>query len=336
MSWTVQQIAKLVDGELEGPADLSIAGMQTVTEAQGDQLTFIGDDKYARSWTTSRACVALVRRGLPLTPGDRRALIWVDDVDLAVARVLEAISPPIASTVTGIHPSAVIDTTAKVAESAAVGPHCYIGPRVNIGPDVVVHASVTLLDEVAVGRGSVLWPGVVVRERCRIGERCILHPNVTVGSDGFGYRPAPGGQGLVKIPQIGHVEIGHDVEIGSGTCIDRGKFAATVIGDGCKIDNLCQIAHNCRLGRFVVIAGLTGLAGSVTVGDGVMIGGGCVIRDHVTIGAGAQIYGASSVMNDVPAGATWGGYPAQDARIALREHAAMRKLPDLIKHLKKQ
>lgn len=335
MSWTVQQIAELVDGELQGPPGVAIASMQTVTEAGPDQLTFIGDDKYARGWASSRARAALVRRGLDLTPGDHRALIWVEDVDLAMVRVLEALCPPPPALV-GIHPTAVVHRTAKMAGSAAIGANCYVGPRVTIGEDAVIYANVTIMDDAAVGAATVLWPGVVIRERCRIGDRCILHPNVTVGSDGFGYRPAADGRGLVKIPQIGHVEIGHDVEIGSGTCIDRAKFAATVIGDGCKIDNLCQIAHNCRLGRNVIIAGQSGLAGSVSVGDGVVIGGGCSIRDHVSIGAGAQIYGASSVMNDVPAGATWAGYPAQDARMALREHAAMRKLPDLLKQMKKQ
>jgi UDP-3-O-[3-hydroxymyristoyl] glucosamine N-acyltransferase len=138
----------------------------------------------------------------------------------------------------------------------------------------------------------------------------------------------------VKIPQVGVVQIGHDVEIGAGTCIDRGKFSATVIGDGCKIDNLCQIAHNCRLGRHIILAGTTALAGSVTIGDSAVLGGGCNIRDHVTIGPGARLYGGSNLMSDVPAGETWGGYPARDARIALREQAAISKLPDLAKQVK--
>jgi UDP-3-O-[3-hydroxymyristoyl] glucosamine N-acyltransferase len=140
----------------------------------------------------------------------------------------------------------------------------------------------------------------------------------------------------VKIPQIGIVRLGNGVEIGAGTCIDRGKFSETFIGDGTKIDNLCQIAHNCRIGRCVIMAGLVGLGGSVTIGDGAMIGGGTIVKDHITIGPGAKLAGCSGVMNDVPAGASWFGYVAQDARAGLREIAAMRKLPELLRDLKQR
>ena len=160
--------------------------------------------------------------------------------------------------------------------------------------------------------------------------------NVTIGADGFGYRPAPDGRSLVKIPQIGTVTLGRGVEIGAGTCIDRGKFSETFIGDETKIDNLCQIGHSCRIGRCTVIAALTGIGGSATIGDGAMIGGGSSIKDHVKVGDGARLGGASDVMHDIPPGETWHGHPAHPARAAFREFAAIRKLPDLLQTLKQQ
>jgi UDP-3-O-[3-hydroxymyristoyl] glucosamine N-acyltransferase len=169
---------------------------------------------------------------------------------------------------------------------------------------------------------------VVVRERCRLGRRLLLHPNVTIGADGFGYEPAPDGSGLVKVPHIGTVIIEDDVEIGAGSCVDRAKFGATVIGAGTKIDNLVQIAHNCRIGRNCVIAALSGLSGSVTVGDGARIAGAVGIVDHVSIGSGATIGAGAGVMKDVPPGETQLGGPAVEIRQALRQMAAIRKLPD--------
>jgi UDP-3-O-[3-hydroxymyristoyl] glucosamine N-acyltransferase len=157
---------------------------------------------------------------------------------------------------------------------------------------------------------------------------CIFHNNVSIGADGFGYRPSPDGRGLVKIPQIGNVVIGNGVEIGANSCVDRGKFSSTIIGDGCKIDNLVQIAHNCIMGRACIMAGHSGLAGSVTLGDGVIIGGSASIKDHTTIASGAVVGAGSGVMNDVEAGKTVLGYPATEARDMLKQWVALRKLAE--------
>jgi UDP-3-O-[3-hydroxymyristoyl] glucosamine N-acyltransferase len=169
-----------------------------------------------------------------------------------------------------------------------------------------------------------------------MGDYCIIHPNVTIGSDGFGYRPSPDGLGLVKIPQIGTVEIGDGVEIGAGSCVDRGKFGATTIGDSTKIDNLVQIAHNCKIGRSCVMTGQCALAGSVTLGDGVIMGGRAGVRDHVTVGAGAKLGAGTVVLSDVAPGKTLLGFPAGDYRQTLRIWAAQKQLPDLIKQKKKK
>ena len=193
-----------------------------------------------------------------------------------------------------------------------------MGKDVVLGDAVVLFPNVTILDKTNVGNGTVVWPGTVIRERCEIGSYCIFHNNVSIGADGFGYRPAEDGRGLVKVPQIGNVVIGN--------CVDRGKFSSTIIGDGCKIDNLVQIGHNSVMGRSCIMAGHSGLAGSVTLGDGVIIGGSASINDHVTVHSGGIVGGGSGVINDVPAGKTVLGYPARDSREMLKQWVAMRKL----------
>jgi UDP-3-O-[3-hydroxymyristoyl] glucosamine N-acyltransferase len=233
----------------------------------------------------------------------------------------------------GIHATAVVDPQATIDPSARIGPLCLIGPRVVIGAGTVLQGQVSVMADSRIGRGCMLWPGVVIRERCEVGDASILHPNVSIGSDGFGYRPAADRRSLVKIPQIGTVRIGRDVEIGSGTCVDRGKFGATVIGDGTKIDNLVQVAHNCVIGRSVVIAAMSGFSGSVSIGDGAMLGGRVGVTDHLHIGRGAHIGAGSLVMQDVPDGARVVGYPAIEAGLWKRISVLLTRLPDMARRL---
>jgi len=177
-----------------------------------------------------------------------------------------------------------------------------------------------------------LHPGVRVLERCEIGDRSVLWPNVTIGADGFGYLPGPDRR-LEKMPHLGHVTIGADVEVGAGSSIDRGKLGATSIGDGTKIDNLCQIGHNCTIGRDVIVCGMTGIAGSVTIKDGAVIAGHVGIADNLTIGERAVVAAKAGVISDVPAGEVWFGTPAGPHREQMRGFAALRKLPDQLKRL---
>jgi UDP-3-O-[3-hydroxymyristoyl] glucosamine N-acyltransferase len=194
----------------------------------------------------------------------------------------------------------------------------------------VLHAGVRLSAGVTLGADCVVHSNTVIRHDCTLGQRVILHQNVSVGADGFGYRPAPDGRGLVKVPHIGSVRIEDDVEIGAGTCIDRGKFGATVIGTGTKIDNLVQIGHNCRIGRCCIIVSGCGLAGSVVLEDGVILGGQVGIADGVRVGAGVQVGAKSGLMKDIPPGEKWLGVPADQASATLRQWAAIRKLPGLL------
>jgi UDP-3-O-[3-hydroxymyristoyl] glucosamine N-acyltransferase len=255
-----------------------------------------------------------------------------------MARILEFLAPPPVRPDPGVHPSAVIHETAELADGVTVGPHCVVGPRVRIGAGTVLHAGVVLLDDVVLGEACVLWPNVVIRERCQLGDRCVLEPGCVLGADGFGYRPDHSGPTprIVKVPHLGHVELGHEVELGANVTVDRGKFAATTIGDGSKIDNQTQIGHNCKLGRMVVMSGCCAVAGSVTIGDGTLIGGAVVIRDHVTIGRGCKIAGAAAVAGDIPDGQEVAGVPAKPAKEYFRELMATKKLPDFMKEMRKK
>jgi UDP-3-O-[3-hydroxymyristoyl] glucosamine N-acyltransferase len=242
-----------------------------------------------------------------------------------MSQVLELFAPPTPLFEVNIHPTAVVDKSAVIGNGTRIGAGTYVGPNVVIGENTTLYPNVTILDECTIGKNTVIWSGAVVRERCHIGNDCILHPNSTVGADGFGFRPCPE-RGLVKIPQIGNVILGNGVEIGANSCVDRGKFSSTVLGDGCKIDNLVQIGHNSKLGRFCIMAGHSGLAGSVTLGNGVIIGGSASIKDHATIGDGATVGAGSGVTCDVPAGKVVLGYPAVDARDALKQWAILKRL----------
>lgn len=337
-TFTVEQIAAKVGGQVLGSGEIAISGIDAIDHAGPGDLTFVRDARRAAAWPGAKAGAVLANADLDVQPLPGRAVIRVANADLALAQTLALFAPADepASDASDIHPTAVIAPAAVLGKGLRIGAHSVVGERTRLGDGCILGANVTLGRDCAVGAGTRLDPGVVVYDRCEIGSHSYLHANVVIGGDGFGYRPAADGKSLVKIPHIGTVRIGHHVEIGAATCVDRAKFSATVIGDGTKIDNLCQIAHNCRIGRCCVIAGNTGLAGTVTLGDGVMIGGCAILRDHITVGAGARIAGAAVVGQDVPAGETWGGYNAQEIGAALREHVAVRKLPSLLKELRRK
>jgi len=323
---TINEINEIIKGELVGGTSQEISGPEELERAGTSNITFIGNRKYVRLWDTSKACAAIVDEKLKIEPGEGRALIRVKNADLAMAKLLEVFDPGPPLFDVEIHPAAVVDKTATIGKGCKIGAGCYVGKDVVLEDSVTLYPNVTILDETKIGTGTVVWPGCVIRERSVIGAFCIFHNNVSIGADGFGYRPSDDGRGLVKIPQIGNVVIGNGVEIGANSCVDRGKFSSTILGDGCKIDNLVQIAHNCILGRSCIMAGNSGLAGSVTLGDGVIIGGSASIKDHITIHSGATVGAGSGVMNDVPAGKTVVGYPATEAREMLKQWVALRKL----------
>ena len=325
-SFTIQEINTILKGELVGNTDQKITSPEQLEKATINQITFIGSSKYVHLWDKSNASAVIVNDNLKIEPKDNQALIKVKNADLAMAKLLEAFNPCPPQFDVDIHSTAVIHESASIGNGCKIGANCYIGKGVVIGDGVILYPNVCIFDETIIGSHTVIWSGTVIRERCEIGSHCIFHTNVSIGADGFGYRPSDDGRGLVKIPQIGNVVIGNYVEIGANSTVDRAKFSSTIIGDGCKIDNLVQIAHNCVLGRSCIMAGSSGLAGSVTLGDGVIIGGSSSIKDHLTIHSGAVVGGGSGVMSDVAAGKTVVGYPATDSRDMFRQWVALRKL----------
>ncbi len=333
--YTTSALAEQVAGELRGSANLEIVGVNALDDASSDQITFITDAAHAERWADSQAGAAVVTNGIEPKGHDpqSRALIFVPQAELAMIEILRLFEPAPLVPDVGVHCTAVVDETVKLGREVRVGPHVSVGPEATVGDGVVLHAGVRIYAGVQIGDGSVLHANAVVRERCRLGRRVILNQNVSIGADGFGYRLAADGKRLLKAPHVGLVILHDDVEIGANSCVDRGKFGATVVGECTKIDNLCQIAHNCRIGRCCVIAGLSVLGGSVTIGDGTQIGGTVAVAEHVRIGSGVSIGGGSGVMRDVPDGKTYLGTPATDATQTLRQWAAIRKLPDWMKRV---
>jgi len=320
---SARAIADLVNAELVGDASATITRVATLTEAGPASITFARDEANAAAFIESDATAVMIARaaaaGLSAGLPPERAALIVDDADLALVALLREIESRDAArpTDTGVHPTACVHPDAQVDPSATIGPHAVIESGARIGAHTVI------------------GPGVIIRFRCVVGERVVIHPNAVIGADGFGYRPAPDGRGLVKVPHIGTVIIEHDAEIGAGTCIDRAKLGATRICAGTKIDNLVQIGHNVTVGKACVICGRAGIAGSTTIGDGVVIGGAAGIADNLTIGAGASLAAFSALKDDIPPGGKWIGVPAMPRRNFARILAATRDLPAVLKEVRK-
>lgn len=334
---TTGALASMLGAKLDGPADIELTGFATLDAAGPGQLSFIRSERYAKAWAGSDASAALVSTGISVPGHDAssRALLFVDDADLALIRLLEHAAPSEPPVEPGVHPSASVDPTARVAGSASIGPGCVVEAGAVVGEGVVLMANVYIGRGSAVGAGTRVMPGVYIGAACRIGKRCLLHANCSIGADGFGFRPAADGRGLVKVPHLAGVVVEDEVEIGANTCIDRGKLDDTFIGAGTKIDNLVQIAHNARIGRCCIICGQVGIAGSVVLGDGVILAARAAVSDNITIGPGATLAASSGTMKDIPAGETWAGVPAGPARQMTENYAALRNLASFMRDFRK-
>ncbi len=320
-------LAEFLKADLIGPGDVMITSLGTLEKGQEGSVTFMRSAKFYDAWTKSQASAVLVSRGLnpPAVPG-RKALLMVDDADLALNLVLELFAPPPATQAPGVHPSSIVDPSATLGMGVSVGPRCDIRKGVSIGDGTVLVSGAYIGADVKIGRGCTIHPNVVVLDRSVIGDGCVLHPGVVIGADGFGFRPSPDGRGVVKIPHIGNVVLEPGCEIGANSCIDRAKFGSTVVGAGTKLDNLVQVAHGVQIGRACLFAAQCGIGGSTVIGDGVMMGGQVGVKDQLHVGHLARIAGGAGIMQDVPPKATLGGIPAREMKDWLRESIVLSRI----------
>ena len=318
---------------IEGKGDLVCSGVAAIDEAVAGDVTFMVSGKYAKRWESSQATIGIVPSNITVKGHDpnSRALLRVENADLAIAQVLEMIQIDLEVPENGIHDSAVIAKSATIGNHVSVGPNVVIGEGVTIGDEVVICSSSHVGRDASIGASTMLRTNVVIEHGCVVGEGCILNAHVVIGADGFGYRPNADQSGLTKMPHIGNVVVGDRVEIGANSCIDRGKFSSTEIGSGTKIDNLCQIGHNVKIGQNCVIAALVGIAGSVRIGNWVQIGAQVGIAPHCNVGDGVKIGAKSGLMHDIPAGEEWLGVPAGPMKDTLRQWSITRKMPQIAK-----
>ncbi|HTX59783.1 MAG TPA: UDP-3-O-(3-hydroxymyristoyl)glucosamine N-acyltransferase [Verrucomicrobiae bacterium] len=326
MLGTLQQLADRVGGRVVGDPSIAVARVAAVDEATADALTFATDERYLAAALASKAAAVLVDAAIAVEAA-RKPLIVVENARRALARLLSALRAPKPQGPFR-HPSAAIEPSAQLAADVYVGAFAYVGAGARIGSGSAIDAGAYVGSGAVVGESSWLHPRATLMDRCEIGDRVVLHAGCVIGSEGFGWAFVDGS--LERIPQIGNVVLGNDVEIGANTCIDRAQTGSTVVGEGTKIDNLVQIGHNCRIGKHCAFAALTGLAGSTVVGDYVKVAGQVGTRGHMTIGSRATVAGQSGVWGDVAEGAMVSGNPARDHREDLRREVMVRKLPKLI------
>lgn len=331
MGYRLSQIAQRINGHVAGDANVDITGVAPLKQARAGDISFLasGKPEFLADLENSRAS-AVVVKDPAAAPG--RDCIVVDDVVLAFDNVLAMFPTPLTPP-TGVHPSAVIDPTARLGEGVCVGAGVVVQKDAVVGPRTVLWPNVFVGAACAIGADCVLYPGVVLREQTELGDRVTIHPNSTLGADGFGYRSDPKTGIHHKVPQVGRVVVGNDVEIGANSCIDRAKFGATRIGDGSKIDNLCQIAHNVQIGPGCLIAALAGIAGSTELEHHVVLAGHVGLRDNIKLGAGTIVTACSCVSQSCPAGSVLSGRIAKDHRTNMREMVLTARLPELFKRV---
>jgi UDP-3-O-[3-hydroxymyristoyl] glucosamine N-acyltransferase len=324
-------IARAVGGRLEGGADPELTGAAPLDRAGPHDLTLLSSARYLGEAARTGAGAVLVSAELAHRLSDGQPRIIVADAHRALTVLLPMLYPPEPAP-QGVHPTAVIEPAVTLGAHASVGAHAVLGAGTEVGERAVISANVVIGRHCRIGADTYLHPHVTLYDGVVIGTRSIVHSGARLGVDGFGY--SSGSAGHVKVPHVGRCLLGDDVEIGANTTIDRGSIGDTVIGDGCKIDNLVQIGHNVRMGEHCIVVSQAGISGSVRAGRFVTFGGQAGIKGHISIGDGATIAAQAGVFGDIPAGTTVSGYPARPHKEALRAQAGLFRLPALMKRLR--
>lgn len=328
-AWTVGRLAAALGATVVGNPDTPVTGVAMADHVPPGALTYATSAKYLAELERTDAAAVIVGHDLATST---KPLLQADVPKAAFARAMELFHPPKAYP-TGVHETAVVHPSATVDASCHLGPHVVVGAEARVGPDCVLHAGVHVGDAAVLGAGCELFDHVVLYDGVSLGERVRIHAGSVIGADGFGY--VFDGRGHRKVPQIGTVEIGDDVEIGAGVCVDRGTMGATRIGSGVRIDNLVQIAHNVQVGDHAIVVSQVGIAGSSTVGAYAVLAGQAGVSDHVDIGQGAIVGGQAAVFKDVPAGARVWGCPARPEKTIGRQLGALARLPDALRRLRR-
>ncbi|MCH7479165.1 MAG: UDP-3-O-(3-hydroxymyristoyl)glucosamine N-acyltransferase [SAR324 cluster bacterium] len=308
-------IAEHLNGEVIGDPDLEIRRVAGMEEAQPGDLTFVANAKYAKLLSATRASAVIVNRTLAR---DGMTLLRVDNPYLAFAKAQTLLVEPDRPE-PGVHPGAHLEPSATLGEGVTVMAGAYVGAEADIGAGSLLYPGAVVMERVRLGTDCLLYPGAVVREDCLLGDRVILHANATIGSDGFGF--AQDGRTHFKIPQVGNVVVGDDVEVGACSCIDRAALGSTVIGSGSKFDDLVMIGHGCKIGENCIVVAQCGIAGSTTLGEGTMLGGRTGMLDNIALGPGTVVYSGSHVTKSYPAGSLLSGNPARPHKENLKHEA---------------
>ncbi len=333
MKATLEQIAGLTQGRIaSGDSALAVTGYNTVEEAEPGDVTFFGNPRYLPKLKKSRASSVLAPPGFADAPSGM-AVIEVENPTLAFQAIVDRFGPLKFNVEPGVHPSVVIGTGVKWnRDKVYFGANAVIENGAEIGDACEIHAGAFIGREARLGSGCVIHANVTIKDRCIIGSRVIIHSGSVIGGDGFGYELKDGRH--IKIGQVGIVQIDDDVEIGSCTTIDRARLGRTWIGEGTKIDNLVQIAHNCIIGKHCVICGQVGISGSTRLGDYVVMAGQVGVAGHLTIGSQVTFMAKSGVTKDYPEPGVYTGYPAKPLIEGRRMMTYPAKVPDILERLR--
>ena len=320
---TLRELADLLGCRLEGDGDLQVTRVAALESAGPGDVSFFSNPRYTKVLAATRATAVLAADDVPVSV----AALRTREPYVAFARALALLHPQPAAPV-GVHATAVVGPDVVLGADVSVGPYACIGAGAVIGARTVVRAHVTVGEGAVIGEDCLLHPHVSIRERVTLGQRVVVQDHAVIGSDGFGFAADSTGA-MIKIPQVGTVVVGDDVEIGVSTAIDRPPIGATVIGAGSKIDNLVQIGHGVELGERVILVSQVGIAGSTTVGAGTVLAGQVGVAGHLTIGKGVKATAQTGIPNSLPDKAFVSGYPAIDNRDWLKSSAVFRRLPEL-------